>query len=154
MNVSPVHFFDSVNSHVRTAALRSAIEVGLFTAIAEGNTKPSSIAERCQIAERGARILCDYLVIIGFMTKSDGEYALTPDSAVFLDRRSPAYLGGSIDFLLSPTLLSAFENLTASVRKGGTVLPDEGTVTDDNPVWVKFAQAMASPHGSSCPHHL
>ena len=143
MNVSPIHFFDSVNSHVKTAALKSAIEVDLFSAIAEGNSEPASIAKRCKIAERGARILSDYLVIIGFITKEDGKYALTPDSAVFLDRRSPAYLGGSIDFLLSPTLLSAFENLTEAVRKGGTVLQDEGTVSYDNPVWVKFAQAMA-----------
>jgi SAM-dependent methyltransferase len=144
MDVSPLHFFDSVNSHIKTATLKSAIEVDLFTAIAEGNSEPASIAKRCKIAERGARILSDYLVINGFITKNGGKYELTPDSAVFLDRRSPGYMGGAIDFLLSPTLLSAFENLTEAVRKGGTALQDEGTVGHDNPVWVKFAQAMAS----------
>jgi 2-polyprenyl-3-methyl-5-hydroxy-6-metoxy-1,4-benzoquinol methylase len=29
------------------------------------------------------------------------------------------------------------------VRKGGTVISDEGTVSPDNPIWVNFAQTMA-----------
>jgi ubiquinone/menaquinone biosynthesis C-methylase UbiE len=62
---------------------------------------------------------------------------------MFLDRRSPAYAGGITEFLLSPTLTSGFENLTEAVRKGGTVMPEGGTVAPENPVWVKFARAMA-----------
>ena len=50
------------------------------------------------------RILCDYLVIIGFLTKEDASYRLTPDTAMFLDRRSPAYLGTAERFLSSPML--------------------------------------------------
>jgi ubiquinone/menaquinone biosynthesis C-methylase UbiE len=89
------------------------------------------------------RILCDFLTIMGFVTKEDGRYALTPDSAMFLDRKSPAYLGGAIDFLLSPVLTGGFKDIAATVRKGGTVMDQEGTVTPDNPVWVDFARAMA-----------
>jgi ubiquinone/menaquinone biosynthesis C-methylase UbiE len=67
---------------------------------------------------------------------------LTPDSAAFLDRRSPAYSGGIVEFLLAPPLLDAFASATEAVRKGGTALAGEGTVDDANPVWVKFARAM------------
>jgi hypothetical protein len=42
------------------------------------------------------------LVHHGFLAKDGGRYSLTQDSAVFLDKRSPAYLGGAIEFLLSP----------------------------------------------------
>src|SRR5450432_3843556 len=94
---SPHLFFQTVNSYQRTAALKAAIELEVFTAMGEGNATAAAIAERCQTSERGMRILCDYLCIMGFLTKDDGHYGLTQDSAVFLDIRSPAYLGGAID---------------------------------------------------------
>lgn len=88
------------------------------------------------------RILCDYLTITGFLTKANGAYSLTPDSATFLDRRLPSYVGGSVEFLLSPMLTQAFDDVAAIVRKGGTVVSEDGTMSHDNPVWVKFARAM------------
>ncbi|MGZ4839280.1 MAG: hypothetical protein ACXVZR_12090, partial [Terriglobales bacterium] len=35
-----------------------------------------------------------------------------------------------------------FEDLTACVRKGGTVLEDEGTMSVENPLWLEFARYM------------
>ena len=81
--------------------------------------------------------------MIGFLLKEGQSYRLTSDSAVFLDRNSPAYLGSSIEFLLSPMLTTAFQDLAASVRKGGTVLSEGGTVSPEHPIWVRFARAMA-----------
>ena len=140
--LSPEHFFESITAYQRTAALKAAVELELFTAVAEGNRDAQSIAARCGASERGVRILSDFLVIAGFLTKDDGGYGLTQDSAVFLDRRSPAYMGGTLDFLLAPTLLAGFEDLAGAVRKGGTVIPEGGTVAVENPLWVKFARAM------------
>jgi ubiquinone/menaquinone biosynthesis C-methylase UbiE len=141
---SPEHFFQTVNAYQRTAAIKAAIELDLFTAVAEGARAPRDLARRCQASERGLRILCDYLVVIGFLTKDEGGYGLTHDSAVFLDRRSPAYMGGATEFLLSDMLTGGFSDLAAVVRKGGTVMNEEGgTVSPENPVWVKFARAMA-----------
>ena len=140
---SPEHFFEAVTSYQRSAALKAAVELELFTAVAEDNRDARSIAARCGASERGVRILCDFLVITGFLTKDEGGYGLTQDSAVFLDRRSPAYMGGALEFLLAPLLLKGFEDLAGAVRKGGTVIPEGGTVSVENPVWVKFARAMA-----------
>lgn len=139
---SPELFFQTVNSYQRTAAVKAAIELDVFTAIGEGHATADKIAASRDLSERGARILCDYLVINGLLTKDDGRYALTEDSAFFLDRRSPAYMGGSIEFLLTPSLISNFENLAAVVRRGGTANDEGGTVSPENPVWVKFARAM------------
>jgi hypothetical protein len=107
----------TINAHQRTEALKAAIELEVFTAIGEGNTTVSAIANRCQTAERGMRILCDYLTIMGMLTKTDNQYALTLDSATFLDKRSPAYLGGTIGFLSTPELLEGSRNMTEAVRK-------------------------------------
>src|SRR5215211_7969809 len=92
---SPQLFFQTVNAHQRTEALKTGVELEVFTAIGEGNTTAAQIAKRCQASERGTRILCDFLTIIGMLTKQGNQYALTLDSATFLDKRSPAYLGGA-----------------------------------------------------------
>jgi 2-polyprenyl-3-methyl-5-hydroxy-6-metoxy-1,4-benzoquinol methylase len=140
---SPELFFETMRGHERTEALRAAIELDLFTQVAAGLHTATELASACRANPRGIRILADYLTIIGFLRKDGDRYELTPDSAVFLDRRSPAYLGGTVDFMLSADVRKCFEQLTAAVRRGGTVMSDEGTVSHDNPIWVAFARAMA-----------
>lgn len=139
---SPQLFFQTINAHQRTEALKAAIELEVFTAIGEGNTTAAEIAKRCQTSEKGMRVLCDYLTIMEMLTKQDGHYALTLDSSVFLDKRSPAYLGGATEFLCSPMLIEGFKNMAEAVRRGGTAMGNDGTIGPDNPVWVKFARGM------------
>lgn len=140
---SPQVFFQAINAHQHTEALKAAIELEVFTAIGEGNTTAADIAKRCQTSEKGMRVLCDFLTIMEMLTKHDGHYALTLDSSVFLDKRSPAYLGGATEFLCSPMLTEGMKHIAEAVRKGGTAMENEGTIAPDNPVWVNFAQAMA-----------
>jgi len=140
---SPVLFFQTINAHQQTEALKAAIELEVFTAIGEGNTSAADIAERVGGSERGVRILCDFLTIHGMLTKQDNKYGLTLDSSVFLDKRSPAYLGGATEFLASPKLTAGSRDLAGAVRRGGTTMEDDGTIGPDNPVWVTFARAMA-----------
>lgn len=140
---SPELFFETINAYQRTASIKAALELDVFTAIGEGLITQQELSTRCNTSERGMRILCDYLVMLGFLNKEEKTYSLTGDSEMFLDRRSPAYLGGSIEFLLSPMLTSGFDDIGAAIRKGGTVIPEGGTVAPENPVWVKFARVMA-----------
>jgi 2-polyprenyl-3-methyl-5-hydroxy-6-metoxy-1,4-benzoquinol methylase len=139
---SPTLFFETVNAYQRSEALRAAVELDLFTHAA-GSATAEQLAAACGASPRGVRILADYLTVLGFFTKSDGRYALTPESEAFLDRRSPAYLGGALGFLLTDELRGSFRLLTEAVRRGGTAVSDEGTVSHDNPIWVTFARAMA-----------
>jgi 2-polyprenyl-3-methyl-5-hydroxy-6-metoxy-1,4-benzoquinol methylase len=134
--------FDTLQAYHRTAALRGAIELDLFTAIAEGNTTSRKIAERIQASEKGTRILCDFLTVIGFLTKDQGQYALTVDSNTFLNRQSPAYLGGISRFLGNPELVSLYDDVANMVRKGGSARGD-ATLEPENPLWVEFARSMA-----------
>lgn len=142
---SPALFFETVNAFHRTMGLAAAVRLDLFTAIGEGATTPAAMAKKISVAERGARILCDYLTVIGFLQKNGSSYSLTPDSAVFIDRRSPASLASTLDFLISalnPPMQSLVDDMIAAVRKGGTPKGDEGTLEPENPAWVTFAQAM------------
>ncbi len=141
---NPGIIFDTLNAYQRSAALKAAIELDLFTEVARGNRSVDAIAKAVSASPRGVRILCDYLVISGFLTKNCPEYSLTPDAATFLDRNSPAYIGTIATFLLDPHLIAPFLNLTEVVRTGTTTLPGEGTVSHDNPIWVSFARQMAS----------
>ncbi len=140
---NPARFFQTISAYQQSAAMKAAIDLEIFTLIADGKTTAERIAERAGAAERGVRILCDYLTVLGFVTKTNFQYGLTPDSALFLDRRSPAYMGSVANFLGAPELLHAFDHLADAVRKGGTVMSDEGTVSHDNPIWVEFARSMA-----------
>jgi 2-polyprenyl-3-methyl-5-hydroxy-6-metoxy-1,4-benzoquinol methylase len=141
---NPERIFDTLNAHQKTAALKAGIELEVFTAIGEGADTAAALARRCQASERGMRTLCDYLTILGFLTKHEQRYALVPDAATFLDRRSPAYIGSIAGFLTTPEMFDRFRDLTAIVRKGGSLQDDRGTTEVNNPIWVEFARSMAA----------
>ena len=139
---SPALLFDTINAYQRTDTIKAAIELDVFTAMAGAPATVAAIATHCHASPRGIRILCDYLTVLGFLTKSGDQYALTPDSAVFLSRQSPAYAGGTLEFLLSNEIKGAFDHFTGAIRKGGTAQSQDGTVAPEHPVWVSFARSM------------
>ncbi len=135
--------FETFTAYQRTGALKGAVDLDLFTAIAEGNATAAAVAARCRAPERGVRILCDTLTALGFLQKHDDRYALDPAVGPFLDRRSSVYLGSAVTFLASPTVRESFSDVAAAVRKGGTVMGEQGTLSAEHPVWVDFARSMA-----------
>ena len=142
---SPALLFDTITAYQKTAAIKAAIELDVFTALAEKPATADAIAAHGRASSRGIRILCDYLTLLGFLTKSGDRYALTPDSAVFLNRKSPAFAGSVLEFMLSDDLRGMFDQLTASARQGGTAAQSAvGTMAPDHPVWLSFARVMGS----------
>jgi 2-polyprenyl-3-methyl-5-hydroxy-6-metoxy-1,4-benzoquinol methylase len=137
---SPQKIFDALNAYQLTMAIRGAIDLELFTHIDEGAVEPIEIARRSHASERGIRILCDYLTVHGFLTKTSNAYALTPESAAFLSKRSPGYLGSLSGFLAHDYHISHFRNMAGLVRKGGSI--EDGNMGPDDPIWVEFARAM------------
>ena len=138
--------FETLGAFRRTAALKTAIELDLFSAIGNGTATSAELAERCSASERGIRKLCNYLVGLGFIKAIDEGYVLTPGAAAFLDRGSPTWLGAPASEAIAGTpLLAAFGALTEAVRKGSTALDGDGTLSPEHPIWVAFAQAMGVP---------
>jgi ubiquinone/menaquinone biosynthesis C-methylase UbiE len=143
-HLTPEHIFNTLNAHEQTAALLTAIELDIFTAIGAGANTAAAIAAKTGAAEKGARVLCDFMTVHGFLTKDRGTYGLTPESAFFLDRKSPACLASMAGFLGSKQARARFEALTESVRKGGSVWAEGGDNTKPNDeFWVTFARSMA-----------
>jgi 2-polyprenyl-3-methyl-5-hydroxy-6-metoxy-1,4-benzoquinol methylase len=140
---NPAKIFDALNAYQRSFALKAAIQLDMFTEVSRGNNTVDALARATDASPRGVRILCDFLVIAGFLGKNGDTYSLTIDSATFLDRNSPAYFGIAADFLLDVRLMGPFLNLREVVKTGRTTLPGEGTVSTDNPLWIDFAKQMA-----------
>ncbi len=140
---SPALIFETLTAFQRTDGLRTAIDVGLFAALGEGPATAAELAQRCNASERGIRILSDYMVVCGFLGKENGVYHHTPVSQQFLDPRSPACVAPVSKFLGTPEMREPFARLEEIVRTGRTVLPGEGSVDPDHPVWVEFAHSMA-----------
>jgi ubiquinone/menaquinone biosynthesis C-methylase UbiE len=139
---SPDLFFDTLTAYQKSAALKAALELDIFTIVAEGALTAAEIAKKCGADGRGVRILCDYMAIHGFLHKQNDRYGATRDSAVFLNRNSPAYAGAAATFLLSDELIGAFKQLTDAVRKGGTAISAQGTIAPEHPIWLSFARTM------------
>ena len=114
--VSPELFWEHITGYQRTAVLRTAVELGLFTAIGDGARTAAEIAQAAGASERGVRTICDALTVMDMLQKAGNDYALTPSSAVFLSRSSPAYLGSVTDFLASPYIQRGFDTLTEAAR--------------------------------------
>jgi 2-polyprenyl-3-methyl-5-hydroxy-6-metoxy-1,4-benzoquinol methylase len=130
-----------LNGYQQTYAVRAALELDLFTQIAEGAATPEEIAASVEASPRGIRILCDFLATLGLLTKTDDSYALSRDAKLFLDGRSPGYLGASAKFLAHDGMIAIFRDLAGAVRRGGADGP--GTLGPDEPIWVEFARSMA-----------
>ena len=140
---SPELFFQAIGGFQQTAMIRTALELDLFAAFGGELCSAAQLAERIDATPRGVRILCDALVVAGFLTKERDAYAQTIVSATFLDTKSPAYLGGARDLLLSDKLRDGYAMLTEAVRTGRTALDGQGSVTPEDDMWVTFARSMA-----------
>ncbi|HKS66471.1 MAG TPA: class I SAM-dependent methyltransferase [Candidatus Acidoferrales bacterium] len=141
--LAPIVVFENLQAFQRTAALKAAIELDIFRAVGKGPGDVGSIARHARASERGTRVLCDVLVVNGLLQKVEGRYKHTPSSAAFLDPESPGCLASIAQFLSTPQLREPYERLSEIVRSGKTVLPGDGSVEPENPIWVLFAQSMA-----------
>jgi predicted nicotinamide N-methyase len=139
----PNPVFETALAYQRTAALTAAVRLDIFSLIGSGAATVEAIALRTEASPRGARILCDYLTVIGLLQKQESSYSLMPAAGRFLDRSSPLALGECVDFLAAPEMLSlVLDDPVSYVRRGGS----DGltVVAPDHPIWIRFARAMAA----------
>ena len=144
---TPERIFQTINGIQSSAAMKAALELGLFTALGGERKTAGVLSKTIGTSERGMRILCDFLVVSGLLGKGGAEegvaeYRSSPDAALFLDENSPAYLGSAARFMLGADMFDSFSDIAGAVRKGGTLLEGQGTVEPDNPMWVDFARSM------------
>jgi ubiquinone/menaquinone biosynthesis C-methylase UbiE len=142
---TPERVMEAFRGYQRTAAMKAAIEIDLFTLIGDGNSSVPEIAAAARASERGVRILCDNLTVQGFLDKANGNYTLAPDAQMFLNRNSPSCMNdAATGFFASQEVIRSFDSLAAAVRKGGTAAQGQGMMDENDPLWVDFAVSMVN----------
>ena len=99
-------------------ALLSAVELGVFTALAESPLDLDTLRKRVGIDERGARDFFDALVALGMLERDESSrYANTLESDLYLDRQKPTYIGGELDHF-NTYVYPHWNLLTPALRTG------------------------------------
>jgi hypothetical protein len=133
--------YDISLSYQKTAAMKAAIKLGIFTHIGNHCLSVEQIADVTGASLRGVRILCDFLCVIGLLEKNANLYNLSVDAKRFLDGKSPSCLADAIDFLAAPEIVSLImDDPLSYVIAGGAI--GLTNIAPDNPIWVSFARAM------------
>jgi len=98
--------------------LLSAVEVGLFTELAEsGPLDAEALRGKLGLHERSAHDFFDALVALGMLEREDGRYRNTAETDLFLDRNKPSYQGGLLE-MLNARLFGFWNSLTEGLRTG------------------------------------
>ena len=140
--VTPERIVDTLQAYQRTEALRAAIELDLFSALAEGPMTLAPLAERLHVSPRGLRALLTFLASLGFVLADGDRFRAAPDAARFLDRHKASYLGDTVAFYNSAMFREAFLATADAVRRGGSDPARVDTMRADHPVWTEYARAM------------
>lgn len=128
--------------------LLSAVELGLFTLLADGPLTVEAVTARLSLHPRSVRDFLDALVALGQLERRENLYANTAAAAVFLDRRKPTYVGGILE-MANARLYPFWGALTEGLRSGapqnetkeGRDLFDE--IYRDPAILSEFLKAMS-----------
>ena len=99
----------------------SAVELELFTQLGAEAMTGEEIRERLDLHPRAIYDFLDTLVALRFLDRDgegiDGRYRNTNDTAAFLDKRSPSYIGGILE-MSNARLYRFWGDLTEALQSG------------------------------------
>jgi hypothetical protein len=97
----PSHIMQVGMGFFGARALLTAVELGLFTQLGAGKLTGEALRERLGLHSRAIPDFPDSLVALGVLYREgDGPAALygnTAETAIFLDKSSPQYIGGILE---------------------------------------------------------
>jgi hypothetical protein len=85
--------------------------------LAEGPRSGEAVRAELGLQPRGADDFLDALVSLGMLQRTDGEYANTAATDLFLDRNKPSYIGGILE-MANARLYPFWGSLTEALRTG------------------------------------
>jgi precorrin-6B methylase 2 len=97
--------------------LLSAIELGVFSVLADGPQDAETLRRRLGLHRRSARDFLDALVALGMLEREGDLYRNTPETDLFLDRAKPSYVGGLLE-MANARLYPFWGSLTEGLRTG------------------------------------
>src|SRR5262249_14615174 len=114
---SPESILQTGTAFWASKTLLSAVELGVFTKLAERPLSLVELREALGLHPRSAHDFFDALVALGFLRRESGVYSNTADTDFYLDKRKPSYIGGMLE-MANARLYSFWNNLTEGLRTG------------------------------------
>jgi hypothetical protein len=98
--------------------LLSAIELGVFSLLAEAPLELETLAEKSGVHPRGARDFFDALVALGLLERDQScRYSNAADANLYLVRNKPTYIGDELE-LANARQFGPWSMLTEALRTG------------------------------------
>ncbi len=136
--LNPSHIMQIGMGFFASKTLLSAVELGLFTTLAKRPMTGAEIVAALGLSPRAVPDFPDALVALRLLERAgDGtnaRYANSPESALFLDRDSPAYIGGILE-MANARLYRFWADLTEALKTGK---PQNETKHDGEPMFAKL----------------
>jgi Precorrin-6B methylase 2 len=94
---TPEHILQVGSGFWASKVLLTAVELGLFTHLADRPATCEELRQYLGLHPRSARDFFDALVALGFLERDDDLYSNAPDTDLFLDKNKPSYIGGILE---------------------------------------------------------
>ena len=114
---TPEHIMQIGLGFWASKVLLSAVEMDLFTELAQHPADLATLSGRLGLHPRAAHDFLDALVALGLLKRQDGNYSNTPATDLFLDKRKSSYIGGVLE-MANHRLYGFWGHLTEAVRTG------------------------------------
>ena len=115
---APEHLLKLGTGFFASKVLLSAVELELFTVLAEGPETLAGISSRVGLHPRSAHDFLDALVALNCLPLSDGHYANTPSTDPWGGQRKARYIGGIAHEMANARLYHFWGSLTTALRTG------------------------------------
>jgi cyclopropane fatty-acyl-phospholipid synthase-like methyltransferase len=135
------HIMETAWAFWSSKVLLTAVEVDLFTILGDGAMTAPQLGDALGLHPRGTYDFFDSLVALKFLNRDGegphGRYKNTPETAAFLNKTSPAYIGGILEMHNARTY-GFWNNLSTALKTG----KQQNEVKDSS---KHFEQLYANP---------
>lgn len=119
--LDPSHIMQTATAFWASKVLLTAVELDLFTTLGDGKMTAPQLGKTLGLHPRGTFDFFDALVALKFLDRDgdgpDGKYKSTPQTAAFLNKKSPTYIGGMPE-MLNSRLFGFWNGLGTALKTG------------------------------------
>ena len=120
-HLDPGHIMQTATAFWASKVLLTAVEMDLFTTLGDERMTAAQLGERLALHPRGTYDFFDALVALKFLDRDgdgpEGEYKNTRETAAFLNKKSPTYIGGMPE-MMSRRLFGFWNDLGTALKTG------------------------------------
>jgi len=121
MELDPSHIMQVGMGFWASKTVLSAVELELFTRLGDQSMTGEELGKQIGLHPRAIADFLDTLVALRFLDRdgdgSDGRYRNTPETATYLDKQRPTYVGGLLE-MANARLFRFWGDLTEALRTG------------------------------------